>query len=102
MLLIRRNNELVKVHRGYPLSLLSLVLGDLTRMTPGRWDGTHAAKDESNICLTCPMASVFLASAKVAEISYPSIEKTAVVAGMDSLLSLAGSVRAILCCPIAK
>ena len=34
-------------------------------MTPGRVDVVCATKDESKICLTCPMATVFCDSAKV-------------------------------------
>lgn len=56
-------------------------------MTPGRVDEVCAIKDESKICLTCPMAAVFCDSAKVADISNPSMAKTAFAFGIYGLLS---------------
>jgi hypothetical protein len=56
-------------------------------MTPGRVDEVCATKDESKICLTCPMAAVFRDSAKVADISNPSMAKTAFAFGIYGLLS---------------
>lgn len=56
-------------------------------MTPGRGDEVCATKDESKICLTCPMAAVFCDSAKVADISNPSMAKTAFAFGIYGLLS---------------
>jgi hypothetical protein len=56
-------------------------------MTPGRVDEVCATKDESKICLTCPIAAVFCDAAKVADISNPSMAKTAFAFGIYGLLS---------------
>ena len=42
------------------------------------WGEVCATKEESKICFTCPIAAVFCDSANVAEISNPSMAKTAV------------------------
>ena len=50
------------------------------------WGEVCAAKEESKICVTCPIAAVFCDSANVAEISNPSMAKTAVAFGIYNLL----------------
>ena len=69
-----------------PTIIIPLFRG-LDKDDSGPVDVVCATKDESKICLTCPMATVFCDSAKVADISNPSMAKTAFDFGIYGLLS---------------